>query len=298
MSQNDLIEPSALTQEITKLASRNGASRKVLKYLRAGAPYACYQALQDSAPSEQTEEQGYYSGKSANRRRTVFGIEMATDGLEETCLRQLPLNGHVAVASWGVFSWVDEALSALEKRDKGSLDYIMKWCRLIVWLRKTEDSKLTELTSVAIPSMPFGVFISRKAIRHIPPKTIINHVGLYALQENIFHECAHQELSAFLLCNDLLIAGGVTDHEISIPWRNTSWPIDRALHAAFVYSKLNAFRHRALKGSQLHPEETLAIRTAQESGKAALEHLTTQLKHACHLLTPAGERILSLVSGR
>ena len=298
MNQSSLIEPSNFTNELALLAAKNNSIPIVQFYVRTGAPFACFQVLQGGCPSEHEAEQGFYSGKCGNRRRSVLGIEMATDGLDESCLRRLPLDGHEAVASWGIYSWIDEALDHLKTRDEIALAYIKKWCRLIVWIRKKNDSKSTEVTSVAIPEMPFCVFLSRKAIRHIPPKTIVHHVGLYALQENIYHECAHQELSAFLLCNDILLFGNVADQEIPIPWRKTYWPIDRALHAAFVYKKLSIFRQRALNCSTLHLKELHAIHDAQESGNAALIHLTAELEKSKHLLTSAGMKILSLVSHR
>ena len=297
MNQSSLVEPDSLTGAISSLALSKGTSSKAIQHLNAGAPFACYQMLQDTIPSEHQEVSGYYTGKVGGRRRTSYGIELATVGLDEECFGTLPLDGHSAVPSWGIYSWVEEALLALEERDIASLEYITKWCRLIVWLQKIAESKHNEITSVAIPSMPFCVFVTRKAIRHIPPKTIIKYVGLYALQENIFHECAHQELSAFLLTNDLLAERAVGDVQIDIPWRNTSWPIDRALHAAFVYSKLSEFRQLALKQNLLHLEEQRAVATAQKSGKEALNHLVSCLSDNLNVLSPAGVEVFSRLAG-
>ncbi|CAM3930130.1 aKG-HExxH-type peptide beta-hydroxylase [Paracoccus yeei] len=292
MNLNKLVEPNKLSQSLSNLAASLGASTKAVDFVAAGAPFACYQTLKGTCPSDHEFPQGYFSGRMGNARRTVAGIECATDGLDEACFMSLPLGGHKAVRSTGIFSWVDEALADLQRYNPEALSHIVNWCRLFVWVSRVA-SEINEVTSVAIPSIPYCIFISKKAIRHIPPKTVIQHVGLYALQENIFHECCHQELTSYLTLNSLLVQErSAVNEQVFIPWRSTHWPIDRAIHAAFVYSRLSWFRGIALTSNRLHPRESSALIDAQCDGRVALEYLTKQITERVGVLSDEGRAIL------
>lgn len=202
-------------------------------------------------------------------------------GLQE----ELPLDGHEPLRARGIFQWITSALSELEELDPDSWSYIQQWLTVVVWVQRREGHYgVTELTSTSIPSAPFSTFLSKKAIRHLPPKHILPEVTLYGIQENLLHEALHQQMTGHLIVHDTLLERPEDAPKIPIPWRQTVWPLDRVLHAAWVYRGVLALRLKKLEqpgeAGDLFIE---ALQRSVEDGQTAFEHLAGQLEaHHTH----------------
>jgi hypothetical protein len=165
---------------------------------------------------------------------------------------------------------------------------------MIVWLTVDKDRPPeTELTSVALPILPHCSFITNKAIRHIPPNIIIPAVNYYALQENLFHEATHQQLSATLIFEEILTTDGPPPEVIEIPWRKTRWPVDRALHAAWVYRKVSSMRKDEIeRGPEGGKAVEVVLSQALDEGERALIYLLKALEPHYGAFTSRGQEIL------
>ena len=164
-------------------------------------------------------------------------------GIHASTYTSLPIAGHTPIRAPGIYRWITESLAELANKDSERLVFIETWTSLIVWLlRDWKTPPDRQITSVAIPLFPHCTFLTERAIIHIPPKVIVPAVTYYALQENLFHEALHQQLSATLIFEEILTEDWKVHPQIDIPWRNASWRIDRVLHAAWVYSRVTQMR--------------------------------------------------------
>jgi hypothetical protein len=124
--------------------------------------------------------------------------------------------------------------------------------------------------------------VTKKIIRHIPPVRILPVVSFYGIQENLFHEALHQQLTAYIIASDDLLKPAAPNHKIHIPWRNTEWPLDRALHAAWVYRGLLAFRKRMVDVTPTKMLRTVITESYRESEQALLFLKGALLNHVEH----------------
>ena len=126
-------------------------------------------------------------------------------------------------------------------------------------------------------------------IRHLPPKHIMPEVNFYGVQENLFHEALHQQLSALIIQQDVLKEAPSTAPAVHIPWRGVDWPIDRVMHAAWVYFGLQELRLARLKRQGDSPEFIKALKAATENGVTVLTYLIDYLIKYSYLFTPIGQ---------
>ncbi len=152
-------------------------------------PYLCYQLLRggewDSISSNGCDA---WTGMNDFKPAVWQGLVLSERGIESGLLCQLQLNGHGPIGAPGIFRWLTLALEELAAKDPERFSYIQTWTSLVVWLlRDLHFPSEKQLTSVSIPIFPHCTFVTEKALVHIPPKTIVPAVTLYALQENLFH---------------------------------------------------------------------------------------------------------------
>ena len=211
----------------------------------------------------------------------------------------LPLDGHVPIRAPGINRWIVAALTELGEKAPRHLELIQSWCSMIVWLtRDDNEPPRVGLTSVALPSLPHCTFVSTKAIRHIPPSVILPVVGMYGLQENLFHEALHQQLSATLVFEPLLEEGWHDAPGVHIPWRATTWPVDRALHAAWVYHHLASFRAEELARSRDGGSaEKAALVGAHQDALQADRYLVAALQEHRAQFGPRRAALLDALAG-
>jgi hypothetical protein len=229
------------------LAATQGFSNEIVDAAFQRKPFACYSVLSGKKVDSEGFSEQYYASGLVNCRLVKLGpISCIVTGISEDCFQDLNLQDHDVLGASGIYRWADHALEEMQRYYQVDYEYISQWSPYICWLKKKPYSKSTEITSVSVPIFPFCSFVSSKAIRHIPPKNILKKVGFYCLNENIFHEALHHQLSCTLIFTDIIACERENWPLVHIPWRNTEWPLDRVLHAAWVYQNLINFRTRHL----------------------------------------------------
>ena len=224
-------------------------------------------------------------------------LYLSPGGFVESVQKQLPLEHHLPVRAPGIYRWITLALDELQDFNPEAFNVILAWCSVIVWLRRDERClETTELTSTSIPVVPFATFVSRKIIRHIPPKTILPVVSYYGIQENLFHEALHQQMTFFIISGGAFISDLHHDDRILIPWRNCDWAIDRVLHAAWVYKGILWMRrHRVEHLDGLSNTLRTALVESISEADDALHYLASELKIRRHLFTPSGVDLIDKI---
>jgi hypothetical protein len=203
--------------------------------------------------------------------------------------------GHVALKAPGVFDWVRLALEDLRQIGNGSWEFIQEWISVIVWMEKKQRKTATELTSLSVPMLPCATFITKKAIRHLPPKELLRCVGYYGLQENIYHEALHQQLICFSIMREILIDDPACLPVIEVPWRGACWPLDRVLHAAWVYQGLSRFRRNYVSARPLDALATTLRYYSLEADEAQRFLVDALMPHR-QLFTDAGKEAVERLS--
>jgi hypothetical protein len=100
-----------------------------------------------------------------------------------------------------------------------------------------------------------------------------------------------------LLFTDLLNEQTGAWPQIYIPWRDAYWPIDRVLHAAWIYHNILVFRDKALQrkleGGGLVKSVLLK---SQSSARVAYGHLLKELRVLEKAFALAGAEILDRIN--
>ena len=223
-------------------------------------------------------------------------LALSVRGFAEGIQNSLPLEGHKPIGAPGVLRWIRLALDELATIDQESVSFIQEWCSVIVWIeRRKERPDVVELTSTSIPILPFATFVSKKFIRHLPPKHILPVVNFYGIQENLFHEALHNQLASYLIIHNAFLRSPSDSPMIHIPWRKAEWPMDRVLHAAWVYSNLLEFRRRRLR--IFFDSEKFLTTLAQLSNDAelSLRYLTKELNRNRSVFSQKGTTVLDRI---
>lgn len=239
-----------------------------------------------------------FVGTSSGELREVYGIRISVGNFNSRIFNSLPLEGHLPMGVPGMCTWSAAALETLSALDNEALSFVQQWCSMILWVAPDADKKPeTVLTSVAVPTLPHCTILSVKSLRHIPANHVYEGASTYALAENIFHEALHQQLSASLVFG----AGIMSDAEnaklqpIHIPWRNTSWEIDRVIHAAWVYTNLQRLRRRALSMPDTFGLELEIVKNAEKESQPKLTYLRSSLESAKRKLPRSSSNLIEQV---
>ena len=141
--------------------------------------------------------------------------------------------------------------------------------------------------------LPHCTFVTPKALRHIPPNSVLARDSRYALRENLFHEALHQELAASLLHEDFLAQDYWSSdaQKVPVPWRGGAWEPDRVLHAVYVYLHLLPMRREELRRAS-SMEERAWLTQALDGGLGALRYLLTHLGGCKYIFSKAGVSLL------
>jgi hypothetical protein len=179
------------------------------------------------------------------------------------------------------------ALSILRSTDINAYSLTKEYCHHIHWmeLRPEFINQDDRITSASFPGQPFHIYISNKALLHIPPNSLFSEPSFFALAENIFHEAIHQKVNQQILTGEIFSEhfDSRTAPKIHIKWRsgqalrNQYWEIDRTLHAACVYSGLIELRKKVLQ-QELSGEERAVFMAALAPAGACNEFLLAQLQ--------------------
>lgn len=241
-----------------------------------------------------------FVGTTKGDIRHVSGIRVSVGDFNSKLFTLLPLDGHVPLEVPGMCDWLASAFETLQMLDEEAVDFVRQWCSMIMWVAPdSENPPETVLTSVAIPALPHCIILSVKSLRHIPANHVYERASAYALAENIFHEALHQKLSASLMFGEGIMddAESANIQSIHIPWRNSSWKIDRVMHAAWVYTNLQKLRERALSQSNISESEFRFIRGAKLESQPKLIHLRTVLESVKNRLSQSSNDFINQVLG-
>lgn len=159
------------------------------------------------------------------------------------------------------------------------------WCEL----RPEFAGRDTRITSSSFPKLQGIAFISNKAMFHIPPNTIFSEPSFAALAENLFHEAIHQKVNLEVTDGRILTEdfNYQTSPKIFIHWRsqqearNQNWELDRAFHAACVYSGLLKSRERILN-TDIEDFEGKRFSSSLADGRQSLDYLIGELQRPEH----------------
>ncbi len=239
-----------------------------------------------------------FVGASNGDLREVSGIKVSVGKFNSRIFKSLPLEGHLPLGVPGMCDWTAAALATLKELDDKALRFVQQWCSMILWVAPDHENKPeTVLTSVAVPTLPHCTILSVKSLRHIPADHVYEGASMYALAENIFHEALHQQLSASLVFGAEIMSDAI-DKEIQpihIPWRNTSWEIDRVLHAAWVYTNLQRLRKRALSMPNTFGLELEIVKNAEQESQPKLTYLRSSLESAKKKLPKSSSNLIERV---
>lgn len=174
-----------------------------------------------------------------------------------------------------------------------------------IWNVKIKKEYLnleSQLTSCTFPSMPFSIFLSNKALFHIPPKNIFDENSLALLAENIYHEAVHSAINYQILYDDIFIDeyDSKKSEKILIPWRqnqieerNKAWEIDRVYHATIVYRNVIDFRKSILYTDFISEKEKEFIQDSIPSAIKSYNFLLKELNNKKKYFTKNGLKSLS-----
>lgn len=198
-----------------------------------------------------------------------------------TALDHNPLPTHDHVYAPGQAEAVQLALKILA----GRAEFVRSQVNEIFWMRLRDGAEDDCITSASFPLWPGRIFLSNKALVHIPPNRIFDEPNLHALAENIYHEAIHQHINARVLAGAILTDDfdSSLSPKIEIDWRrdqatrNQFWELDRAYHAACVYSGLIPLRQEfADRGIT---EYASAIAEGQEALNYLLNRISPHLRY-------------------
>lgn len=185
---------------------------------------------------------------------------------------------------------IDGALSLLAGQPQ-FFELVSTFVNTIIPLETT----LTDpITSATLPDIPFGVFISPRALVHIPPLSIATGPSNAILAENLVHEATHNMVSKDLLTQELISPDydSSTSEKIAIPWREdmgSSWELDRMLHAAIVYTRLGMWRDHVLSGAvELNEDERATFAGSREESAGPVQFLIRTVRDYPGFLTDEG----------
>ena len=162
---------------------------------------------------------------------------------------------------------------------------------------KGQDS---QITSSSFPVLPLCVFISDKALHHIPPNSISQEPSYRFLAENLYHEAVHQAVNMNLLIHEIFIEDydSAKSPKVEIPWRynqvkrNQYWELDRTFHATVVYSQVIQYRLAQLNDLNLIPFEREAFEEATKAGIEAATYLSQSLLNNKQYFTEKGAELI------
>ena len=209
----------------------------------------------------------------------------------------LPLEGHrLARPVERHEQFLAHALRLLNGLDGPFSESVHDYLSMLIWLEESEAS-VESFTSSSFPALPHCAFMTDKALRDIPPDTILPEDSPWALAENLYHESLHQQLSATILQEDILSDAydARSAPKISVPWRSTDWEIDRAFHALYVYSRLLPMREQYARSRDLDPLAAFYIAEAIQKGRAALRYLAEALRAFDCCFTDTGKGLVTQI---
>ena len=223
--------------------------------------------------------------------------------LPDAIWRALPFASHRICRNQAVLTSLEAALNLIEDHYPHYLPWMADVMPniAVVEIKEAYRGKDSQITSSSFPVLPYVGFVSAKAMRHIPPNTVMKTNSPSLLAENLVHEAIHQVVNLSLLRTDIFVERYTsrTSPKIEVLWRygqrtmrNQRWELDRTLHAAIVYLGLLSFRQRELERRRSEEADFMAFRHASTAAVEVLPYLCAQLNRHRGYLTSDGNALL------
>ena len=149
----------------------------------------------------------------------------------------------------------------------------------IVWLKECGVHEV--FASAAYPELPGKIFVTDAIFVGLPPDVQLSGLHPYAVIENLVHESLHHDLHRQLLNRseadgeDLI---SKLQDQVRIPWRNTTWSVEKALHALKVYQVVLHLRVWALDELNFSTEDQLVMQASLPTVRSIIETLSSETK--------------------
>jgi len=226
-----------------------------------------------------------------------FGLHWGVDGVSQQLHNYASIEGHSVVGfSASRKELLEEALALVADLGGAFLDTVCNFIGMVVWLKSDhERANKISLTSSSFPGLPHCVVVTDRAAMGVLPNERFSAFSAWALAESLYHESLHQVLSATILKDEIFVDTfyAATGPTIHVDWRNADWPLDRALHAMFVYANIFKMRQRLLDLDRFNgAERDTVMRVQAESGDAAMR-LGAGLDRHRAVFTESGNRLLT-----
>lgn len=222
-------------------------------------------------------------------------VHLTNNELPEDAWRSVGLDHHIPLTMDEATRGRLIAALGLVAANPKSAGLFGNFVRSIIFVGVEPGGRL--ITSCSVPDMPFAVFISERAFRHIPPTSVSERSSAYLGAENLYHEAVHQAVSFALINLGLLPPEyrSETSPRVPIFWReedveerNTAWELDRVLHAATVYAHLVPWRNDLIKSGDLSIDDDGLTRAALRDAIPALSALLDALDEHREHFSQAG----------
>lgn len=210
-------------------------------------------------------------------------------GFPESIWSALPITSHRLITpNYEIENSLITAIDHLFKVHEAAFEIFKTFVNCIVWteIDPRIHGKIDEITSSTFPILPFCVFVSNKALKHIPPNAVSPESSFRFLAENLLHEAVHQQVNVTLLEKDVFVSSyrSSSSPKIEIKWRanqgiarNQFWELDRVLHAIYVYIEVSKYRIVELESNEISDLEKKYFALALKTGKVALNYLLSEV---------------------
>jgi hypothetical protein len=268
--------------------------------LEEAPPFLCRLALQAMSEGKSialpSDEAIAYTGDSQARlREIVFGNRRTVrvpDRLAAEVLSDLKLEGYTpAPLSSRRSDLLQRALGELPEIDAHAATIVASFVSMVCWVRSV-DGSAPSFSSASFYEFPHCVFATDLAAFHISPDVRYAAASLQALQDNLLHEALHQQLRVLMLTEPLLaLSPSTPPPKVFVPWRATSWDLEHALQALFVYSHLARFRAARLSTISAGASERAFLTRAKADASGARTALRSGILALPRVLTDRGRAL-------
>jgi hypothetical protein len=232
-------------------------------------------------------------GAGEGRKGLCWGVS----GISPLLHDYVPIAGHSVMGYSEARARVLEgALTLLGDLGDNYLDTVCDFIGLVLWLDYDRRGGTAEgLIASSFPGLPHCVVATDSAAQAIIPNEGLQGLSPWALAESLYHESLHQVLSATVLQDEIFVESfdAASAPKIRAEWRNADWPLDRGLHALFVYAGLSRMRQRLMALDRLEGSERETLSRAHSESSHIAGLLADQMDRHRAVFTAQGDRLLT-----
>jgi hypothetical protein len=224
------------------------------------------------------------------------GLAWGVSGISPSLHDYVPIAGHsVTGYSESRARVIEEALALLGDLGGGYLDTVCDFVGLVLWLEYDPRAGTEQLIASSFPGLPHCVVATDSAAQAIIPNDELQGLNAWALAESLYHESLHQVLSATVLQDEIFVESfnAASAPKVRAEWRNADWPLDRGLHALFVYAGLSRMRRQLMTLDRLDGAERETLSRAHSESSHIAGLLAAQIDRHRAVFTDQGDRLLT-----